>query len=214
MPDEVKPEAPAPVSPTGQPLISPKLAPYLFAATTLCAIVAGASQLDLGLPPRVFGWAMIGATFFGAMLAATPGFRKTAPMALLVLSLGLGSCAHAPTTPLIVSGEVLDGAGITFEAVAAGMQSLSDAHELTRERVLAWNDFLERWRAGYHSAAKAWRAARGADGGVDQAEAVLTSLLSELATWQFVVAGIRKQPPHAYELPREPPFALVGGASW
>lgn len=71
------PHADAPVtSPTGQPMLSPKLAPYLFVLVTLCGCLAGASQLDLGLPPKVFGWAVLGGMFFGSLLAATPGFRK------------------------------------------------------------------------------------------------------------------------------------------
>lgn len=142
---------------------------------------------------------MIGAAFFASMLAATPGFRKTVPMVLLMLGIGLStpSCAHtgaaapgATPSAITVTGDVLDGAGITFEAVSAGMKSASDAHALTAAQVEAWNAFLVRWRAGYHVGAKAWRDAKAkADGtAAEQAEAALGSLLGELASWGFVVA--------------------------
>jgi hypothetical protein len=97
-------------------------------------------------------------------------------------------CAHAPSA-LVVTGDVLDGAGVTFEAVAAGMQSASDSHALTREQALAWNDFLARWKAGYHGAAALWRTAKATHDEplAEQAAAVLGTLLGQLATWQAVV---------------------------
>jgi hypothetical protein len=74
-------------------------------------------------------------------------------------------------------------------AVAAGMQSASDAHALTREQALAWNDFLARWKAGYHGAAALWRTAKATHDEplAEQAAAVLGTLLGQLATWQAVV---------------------------
>jgi hypothetical protein len=110
----------------------------------------------------------------------------------LVIGFVAPSCAHTGPAPsaIAVTGDVLDGAGITFETVAAGMKAASNAHALSVADVEAWNDFLARWKAGYHLTAKAWRDAKArADGtGVEQAEAALGALLGELAQWQFVVA--------------------------
>lgn len=187
------------VSPTGQALVSAKLAPFFASAAAVCAVVAGAAKIPgLHLPDEVFAYATLLALIFGTLLGTTPGLRKVVPMLLLVLSVGLvaPSCAHAqPASAITVTGDVLDGAGITFEAVLAGMKSASDAHALSATQVEAWNDFLARWRAGYHLTAKAWRDAKAkADGtGAEQAEAALGSLLGELAAWQFVIAKAAAQ---------------------
>lgn len=103
------------------------------------------------------------------------------------------SCAHVDSKvqPIVITGHMLDVAGMTFESVEAGMRAASERQALTREQVLAWNDFLERWRVGYKASAAAWREAKTKldKPAAEQAASLLTSLLSELATWQLVVAG-------------------------
>ena len=108
----------------------------------------------------------------------------------LPVVLFLAACAHAPSA-VAVSGDVLDVAGVAFEATAAGMRSASDANALTRDQVLAWNDFFARWKAGYPGAAALWREAKRTqdEGLAEQVGAVVTTLLSQLATWQTVVKG-------------------------
>jgi hypothetical protein len=107
-----------------------------------------------------------------------------------ILFLGI-SCAHAPSA-VVVTGDVLDVAGVAFEATAAGMRSASDAHALSVAQVEAWNDFLARWKAGYPGAAALWReAVRTKDDALAaQAGAVVTTLMGQLAVWQTVVKGV------------------------
>lgn len=60
----------------GKPVVQPRLVPYFSAGLTVCVTVAGASQLDLGLPPKLFAWATLGALVFAALLGNSPGWRK------------------------------------------------------------------------------------------------------------------------------------------
>lgn len=116
---------------------------------------------------------------------------STRPLALAsIVVLAVVRCAHAPS-PLAITGAALDTAGAAFEATAAGMQAASDRNALTHEQAVGWNDFLARWKAGYNGAAALWRTAKetGDEGLADHAGAVIATLLSQLATWQAVVAG-------------------------
>lgn len=124
---------------------------------------------------------------------------------LAVVFFVTAACAHAPSA-LIITGSTLDAAGITMESVEAGMRSASDARELTREQVLAWNDFLARWKVGYPDACAAWRAAKAKqdDSSAEQAAAALAVLIGQLNDWASVVAKVPPRP-SSYELPREEP---------
>lgn len=111
---------------------------------------------------------------------------------LAAFVLGAG-CAHQASA-LAITGTTLDGAGITFEAVEAGMHSASDAHVLTAAQVEGWNDFLARWKVAYPNACAAWRAAKakGDDSGAEQAAAALAELLGQLNSWATVLTEARK----------------------
>jgi hypothetical protein len=76
MPDPLPPAAPPAVSPTGAPVVSPRLAPYFTAGLVIASALAGASQLELGLPPQVSGWATLAAIVFAGLLGTSPGLRK------------------------------------------------------------------------------------------------------------------------------------------
>jgi hypothetical protein len=104
--------------------------------------------------------------------------------------LALLACAHAPQ-PIVITSHVLDAAGMTFESVTAGMVSASERNALTREQVLAWNDFTVRWAAGYGLAVDRWvEAKKKLDSpAAEQAAALLTGLLAELGTFQIVAMG-------------------------
>lgn len=117
--------------------------------------------------------------------------KTTAVVAVFALSCAM-SCA-ARVQPIVITGHVLDGGGMTFEAIEAGMMAASDRHALTREQALAWNDFRARWDSGYRSAAKQWKDAKANldEPAAQQAAALITSLLAELATWQGVVLGAK-----------------------
>lgn len=178
---------PPPASPTGQPMLSPRLAPYLFVLVTLCGCLAGASQLDLGLSPKVFGWAVLGGMFFGSLLAATPGFRKAAPMVLLVLSLGFSSCSHTP--PLVITARSIAALDETFVGTANMMEAALDAHHVTAEQYAQWRDFGLRYQASEELALKLYDAAAAAHdtSTQGQAAAVLASFETELATYTALV---------------------------
>lgn len=148
------------------------------------------------------------------MTAANAQPKRTAPgplKALAVVSL-IVACAHTQQSALIITASTLDAAGVTFEAVAAGMQTASDNRALTREQVLAWNDFLERWRKGYKLACADWRAAKakGDASGAEQAGAAVGALIGQLNEWASVLA----KSPTSYELPREEPsrYSFCEGA--
>jgi hypothetical protein len=103
------------------------------------------------------------------------------------------ACAHVDTKvqPIVISSHVLDVAGMTFETVAAGMVAASNRNTLTAEQVAAWNDFTVRWAVGYGAAVTQWVSAKQRldQPAADQAVALLTGLLAELATFQFVAQG-------------------------
>jgi hypothetical protein len=63
----------------GKPVFSPKLAPWFFAGFTLFSAVLTAVVGDPTVPLWIVKVAAIGATTFGGLLAATPGFRKGMP---------------------------------------------------------------------------------------------------------------------------------------
>lgn len=113
--------------------------------------------------------------------------------AVAALSCAIG-CATTNPQPIVITGHMLDAGGMTFEAVNAAMTSVCPSAEqcrLSTEQVLAWNDFIARWDKGYRSAAKAWKESRAKldEPAAQQAASLLTSLLGELASWQFVVQG-------------------------
>lgn len=117
---------------------------------------------------------------------------KRLPIALLLLAV---ACAHtqpAPS-PIIITGTTIDWAGDAFEAVDAGMRAAHDRHLLSDAQVVAYEAFVARWAAGYKSAAAQWKDARKRldEPATQQAAAILTGLLTELATWQFVMLGSR-----------------------
>lgn len=127
----------------------------------------------------------------------------------LAVSIFLAACATTKVQPIVITGHVLDGAGMTFESVEAGMVAASNRNALTREQTLAWNDFRARWSAGYMSARKTWKEAKANldEPAAQQALDIISSLLGELATWQTVVAG-----GFSYELPREESRYALGDA--
>lgn len=115
---------------------------------------------------------------------------RSLPVVLLLL---LAACAHQ-TSALAITGTTLDGAGITLEAVEAGMHSASNAHALTAAQAEGWNDFLSRWKIAYPNAVAAWRKAKakGDDSGMEQASAALVELLGQLNSWASVLTEVRK----------------------
>lgn len=64
---------------TGKPVFSPKLVPWFFAGFTLFSAASAAVVGDPSIPSWVVKVAVIGATTFGGLLAASPGFRKGLP---------------------------------------------------------------------------------------------------------------------------------------
>lgn len=107
--------------------------------------------------------------------------------------LAISACATTKVQPIVISAHVLDAAGLTFESVAAGMIEASERDALTNDQIVAWNDFVVRWAAGYGLAVTQWVEAKQRldQPAADQAVSLLTGLLSELATFQFVVQGAR-----------------------
>lgn len=209
MTDEVKPpevQTSAPISPTGQPMLSAKLAPYLFVLVTLCAALGTGSKLKLGLPPEVFDWSIIGGLFFGGLLAATPGFRKAVPVVLLFLSLGLSSCSHAQA--YVATGESVDALGQAYLATSKAMEVALDAHQVTPAQYRKWSAFAEYFRPLYDFACD--RFLHYDESAQLHAAAVLAELSAELAEWSALIA---LPPPHAYELPGVPGFVLARGGA-
>ena len=107
------------------------------------------------------------------------------------------SCAHAPKAqPIVISAHVLDGAGMTFEATSLAIHMACPSAEncaFTRAQTLAWNDFAGRWDAAYRLGVEQWKDAKTRldQPAADQAAALLTGLLGELATFQFVAQGAK-----------------------
>lgn len=118
--------------------------------------------------------------------------RRALPvLALLALSACAQTQQQVRQTAVEITAATLDGAGIAFEGVAAGMQLASDAHELSAAQVEAWNDFLARWKAAYPNACAIWRAAKQT-GDADlaaQATAIIVKLLGQLDSWIAVSRG-------------------------
>lgn len=63
-------------SPTGKPVISPKLTPYFFAGFTLCGAITGVVVGDPTVPVWLIKGAAIGTAFFGGLLGIGAGWRK------------------------------------------------------------------------------------------------------------------------------------------
>lgn len=182
-----------PTSPTGQAVVPQwvtRVALLLFGIAGGIA-AAPAAGIDISFLPPVVPKACALIAFLAAFVGlAGPGARKAAPVVLLVLTLGLSSCAHAPT-PLQVTGESLDAAAITFEATAAGMATAYQRHAVTLEQARAWNDFLPKFKASYHVACALWRTARATkDEPLErQAAAILSEMLGKLSTFAVLLAA-------------------------
>lgn len=83
-------DAPAPVSPTGQPLVPARVVPYLL---FILAVVGAVLVADLELPARVVTGLKLAEIALLAALGASPGLRRAAPLALLLLVLPMSGCA-------------------------------------------------------------------------------------------------------------------------
>jgi hypothetical protein len=109
--------------------------------------------------------------------------------------LALVACAHVQPPPaIVITGQTLDWAGATFEVVDAGMHAANKAHALTDAQVVSYEEFVARWDKGYRQAAADWKEARKHldQPAEQQAAGILTRLLTELATWQFVMMGVSR----------------------
>lgn len=118
--------------------------------------------------------------------------RRALPvLALLALSACAQTQQQVRQTAVEITAATLDGAGITFEGVAAGMRLASDAHELSVAQVEAWNDFLARWKAAYPNACAIWRAAKstGDDVLAARAASILATMLGQLDSWIAISKG-------------------------
>lgn len=185
------PQPPQAVSPTGAPLVSARLAPYFAAAAAVCAVVAGASKIPgLHLPDAVFGYATLLSIIFGVLLGTTPGMRKTLPMVLLVLGVGLSSCAHEQA--ILVTSDSIVAAGVTYEAVAAVMSSLHRSHGVTETQYASWYSFALRYKASFKTARLLYdSAAEGGDVSTQQTAAnIIAGFIGELGTFEALIAQV------------------------
>lgn len=120
------------------------------------------------------------------MARVAPAIRGAFLLALLA------SCAHAPT-PLVVTGNTLHGAKLAVVATEAGMREANEQKLLTRDQVLAWNDFLERFKPGFRVACEMWQAASDSQDKTkeQQAAAIVSALLVGLTQFTILLAQIR-----------------------
>jgi predicted small secreted protein len=91
-------QTPAPVSPTGQPIVPAWLAPYIFiAATVVAAMIAAGSGQSPAIPALAdwSGWLGLLDVLLLGLLGLTPGARRTPTLMALVLvgALTLTACA-------------------------------------------------------------------------------------------------------------------------
>lgn len=114
-------------------------------------------------------------------------------MRALALSLVLLSCAHAQVTPLQVTEDTMHAARLTFEATSAGLMAANDS--LTEAQRSAWNTFALKFKATFHLAYDAVRAAEAKhdESGAAQAGAALGAMLGELAAFEVLLASTSAQ---------------------
>lgn len=129
----------APVSPTGQPLVPPRLVPYGLALLAAIGAVA-LSAPELGLGDRVQRILELVALVLGTVLGvASPGLRRAAkPLAVLALVVGLSGCAHGSAgaafasktfdcaAPL-VAAQAQQAVPAVLDALAGGTNGWADA---------------------------------------------------------------------------------------
>lgn len=199
-PDPVQTPQPAQaVSPTGQALVSAKLAPFFASAAAVCAVVAGAAKIPgLHLPDEVFAYATLLTLIFTTLLGTTPGLRKVVPMLLLVLSVGLGapSCATTAAGVVNVSVTSTKALGQLFLTTATAIDAAYDAKLISEPQYAPWRDFSLRFQAAFAIADKTLEAAAETNDvsvqGVIRAE--LDRLERELSTFQALAATVTKKP--------------------
>lgn len=115
-----------------------------------------------------------------------------APLAVFLIGAAVGvSCAHAPSA-LEVTGHTLHGAKLSVVATEAGMREANEQKLLTRDQVLAWNAFLEKFQPGFRIACEMWQAALdSADASKQQqAAAIVGALLVGLTQFTVLLAQV------------------------
>lgn len=113
------------------------------------------------------------------------------PLRLLPM-LAIVACVTAgrPADPLVITGNTLHGAKLSFMATEAGMRSANEQHLLTRDQVLAWNAFLEKFKPGFRFAVDLWEAAEQSHDASKEAQAaaIVTALLTGLTQFTLMLA--------------------------
>lgn len=72
-----EPKPPDTSSPTGRPVVSKRLVPYLTIGAALSGAIVAGGELGLELGgPHVKGWAIVAGIFFATLLGTSPGWRK------------------------------------------------------------------------------------------------------------------------------------------
>lgn len=103
--------------------------------------------------------------------------------------LALVSCAHAPPI-LFITGQTLHATKLSFVGTKAGMRAADEQKLLTREQVLTWNVFEQKFVKSWGAACDLWEAAEAAQDKTqaEQAVAIIAALVGELGTFAEVLA--------------------------
>lgn len=196
------PAQPPQVSPTGAPVVSPKLVPWFWSGLIISGAVAGASQLDLGLPHQVFGWATLMAIIFAGLLGTTPGARKLVVLLVagLVNLIGTGLVAMLIGMALVSScsaAQRLEGSVVavetlsdTFRATGELMESGHKSGVVSDDAWSKWSAFAKRFNLIFPAAGQLLKNAVDASSpsDADNATASLSSLRAELHGFEAMVA--------------------------
>ncbi len=120
-------------------------------------------------------------------------------------------CCTTTTPPIAITGHSIAAAGTTFEATAAVLDSLYRTGAVTEAQYAPWRGFSARWQAGYHAARLAYdaAAAKGDVAAQQMAASVLDNLLSELTTYQALIAQAMKPIAPAAAKPTIMPYGGV-----
>lgn len=123
--------------------------------------------------------------------SAHPRIASRGGFTLAVVCLSL-ACAHAPPA-LVITGDMLHAAKLSFVGTKAGMRAADNQRLLTREQVLTWNVFEQKFDKSWGAACDLWEAAEVAQdkAQADQAAAIIAALLGELGTFSEVLASTR-----------------------
>lgn len=117
--------------------------------------------------------------------AVATAIKGAASVLLLVLGLGLSSCAHSE--PLLVTGDAIVATGKTFEATAQVMSTLKP--QLSPDQLHSWQLFEMRFKTSFHAARQLYdAAASGGDVSTQQAAArIIADFAAELGTYEALI---------------------------